>query len=87
MAQEYKSLLFSPQAQGKKHLFHLAPVEFLCSSERKVIVQSRVSNDQTETDRVKILGSMFSVTIARETDEHLNNNKKSLKGSECNTHT
>lgn len=71
-----------PQVEGKKHFFHLTPVEFLCLSERKVIVQSHVCNDQMK-NQVKILGAMFSVIIAGETDEHMKNNKSK---SEYNIH-
>lgn len=67
-----------PQVQGKKHLFHSAPVEFLCLSERKVIVQSNVCNDQMK-NQVKTLGATFSVIIAGETDEHMNNNKSTYR--------
>ena len=65
---------FGVESGFEKHFFHSAPVEFLCLFERKVIVQSNVCNDQMK-NQVKTLGAMFSVIIAGETDEHMNNNK------------
>ena len=62
------SLFFPPQAQDKKHLFQLAPVEFpgLSEREREVIAPqgARSSSGQRKKDQVKIVGFMFCIIIA-----------------------